>query len=126
MGRTAYVAFKSISFCVAVANSYALNSRWVFKRQKARRTRREGALFFVASCIGFLLNIGASVAVFSLVGAIWPDFSKTWSANIGAVAGVVATNVWNYLSYKFFVFKAVRADERMPLKDPSFDLDASA
>ncbi|HEY0908471.1 MAG TPA: GtrA family protein [Candidatus Paceibacterota bacterium] len=123
VGRPAYVVFKSVSFCAAVANSYVMNSRWVFKRAAAKKARREGVTFFAASGIGFLLNIAASVGVFSLVKWLVPSLGDAWGANIGAVAGVIATNTWNFLSYKFFVFKA---DARTGETAPKDSFDASA
>lgn len=94
-------AFKGISFIVAVVNSYYWNKYWTFNFRG--KVEREFLQFFVVSLIGFGLNVGAFSIVVNVIGtggALW--------ANLGALAGTVAGFTWNFLGYKFVVFKSDR------------------
>ena len=90
--------FKGVSFIIAVANSYYWNKYWTFNFKE--KVSKEFLQFFVVSIIGFSLNIGAFSLVVNAIGsggAVW--------ANIGALAGTLTGLVWNFLGYKFIVFK---------------------
>jgi len=90
--------YKGISFTVAVINSYFWNKYWTFNFKG--KVSREFLQFFLISLIGFGINVGAFSFVVNVVGnggALW--------ANIGALAGTIAAFVWNFLGYKFIVFK---------------------
>jgi putative flippase GtrA len=61
----------------------------------------------VVSCVGFAINVGIAYMVVNVVsnsfsGLDIPD--KLWG-NIGAVAATAASMVWNFIGYKFIVFK---------------------
>ena len=95
---------KAASFLVAVIQSYFLNKYWVF-RAGSRRNMEETARFFTVSVAGFVINIATSSLVFAgLSAASLVDFRL--KANIGALIGTLAVLTWNYIGYKFFVFKA--------------------
>lgn len=106
VSHTTYVVFKGISFCAAVSNSYVLNKRWVFAHAATTKNPKEKILFFSMSAVGFVLNTISALIVFSLIESAFPAFNKALAANIGAVAGAIITKVWNFLSYKFIVFKS--------------------
>lgn len=103
-----FVAFKSMSFIAANINSYIWNRWWVFTRDGAVAppdASKEYAQFFIVSVIGTVINVGAAAAV---VNGLDPQFgldAKAW-ANIGAAAGSAAGLLWNFLGYKFIVFKS--------------------
>jgi len=104
-----YSIFKSISFIVAVINSYFWNKYWTFGGSKTVSVK-EFSQFFVVSLIGFGINIGlASFVVnvinpISLIGPIGLITPERW-ANIGALAATIISLVWNFVGYKFIVFK---------------------
>ncbi len=100
-----YSGFKGISFTIAVVNSYFWNKFWTFKRSKTTAPGKEFLQFFIVSAIGFSINVGAASLV---VNGIGPQFGLTaeiW-ANIGAIAAAFCAMVWNFVGYKFIVFKA--------------------
>lgn len=95
--------FKGISFLGATTNSYFWNKFWTFDSKK-KIHKKEFTQFFFISGIGFLINIGTATII---VNAIGPQFSlsaKVW-ANFGAVIASFAGMTWNFLGYKFWVFK---------------------
>lgn len=96
-----FVIFKSISFLVAVANSYMLNKWWVFEHE-APMSVKEPLLFVIISAIGFWMNVSISFTVFTF---FVQEVSAQFAANIGALTGTAVVLVWNFIGYRFLVFK---------------------
>jgi putative flippase GtrA len=94
-----YSLFKAISFIIANLNSYFWNKKWTFKT--ARGDFRQ---FFVVSLVGLLVNVAAASFVVNFIGPQFGLTSKIW-ANVGALTGSVIGLLWNFLGYKFIVFK---------------------
>ncbi|MBI2041883.1 MAG: GtrA family protein [Candidatus Nealsonbacteria bacterium] len=99
-----YSLFKGISFTAAVVNSYFLNKFWTFKVQKTNGVKREFTQFFIVSLVGFGVNVGVASLVVNVIGVQFGLSPKIW-ANIGALCATFAAMVWNFLGYKFIVFK---------------------
>lgn len=98
-----YPIFKSISFAVAVTNSYFMNKYWTFKSQEGAKAG-EFAKFIGVNLVGWGINVGTASYVVNVVGAP-AGFSPILWANIGAVSAVIITLFWNFIGMKFFVFK---------------------
>jgi putative flippase GtrA len=95
--------FKAISFLVATTNSYFWNKYWTFESGGSPQVK-EAAKFYTIAIIGGFLNI--SVASFIVNGIARPEFiSINLWANIGALGGILGAFIWNFLGYKFLVFK---------------------
>lgn len=103
-----YSAFKGISFIAAVINSYFLNKFWTFKALKTERAKEEFAQFFIVSMIGFGINVGVASLVVNMIGAQFGITPKIW-ANIGAITATLVGMTWNFLGYKFIVFKNAKS-----------------
>jgi len=99
-----YSMFKGLSFLVAVTNSYFWNKFWVFESKKYT-SRAEYLQFIVVSAIGFGVNVGIASLVVNLIGPLGGASPKLW-ANVGAIGGTLVGLTWNFLGYKFIVFKA--------------------
>jgi len=95
----AYVVFKSFSFLLATLNSYFWNKLWTFSAKKGGFGQ-----FLIVSAIGLLVNVGTAALTVNLIGPQFGLNIKTW-ANVGALIGSVIGLVWNFLGYKFIVFK---------------------
>jgi len=104
-----FSVFKGISFIVAVINSYYWNKFWTFKKKDPgavdNRRGSEFAQFLAVSVGGFLVNVGAASLVVNLIGPIGGIDPRTW-ANLGAIIATLVALAWNFLGYKFFVFKS--------------------
>lgn len=96
-----YVVFKSISFVAAVSNSYVWNKYWTFGSKNGET--KEIVQFFAVSVIGFLINVGFASAIANFVSIV--GVSDKLMANFGALAGTAVGLIWNFLGYKFVVFK---------------------
>lgn len=101
---TAYTLYKSISFIVANINSYYWNKYWTFATSLSQKTKAEFLQFFAVSMIGFLLNVGISSYVFKSITPSVGMNGDQWGL-VGAAIGSVVGLAWNFLGYKFIVFK---------------------
>jgi putative flippase GtrA len=98
-----YTIFKTISFLSATTNSYFWNRYWTFE-SKEKPQIEEAAKFYAIAIIGGILNI--TVASYVVNGIMRPEsISPNLWANIGAFFGICSALLWNFLGYKFLVFK---------------------
>ncbi len=81
-----------VSYSLGVANSYALNSLFTFKKSRLFDPAR--ALRFGAVNV---LSLGASLLVLSL--------AASWPLTLAKLAAVAASICLNYLGSRFWVFK---------------------
>lgn len=100
----AFLAFKSISFAIAVVNSYFWNKYWTFSAVKSTHIEKEAAQFLFVSIIGFFINVGTAALVVNIIGVPHGIAPEVW-ANIGALSATFAALTWNFIGYKFWVFK---------------------
>lgn len=99
---TFYSLYKAISFTVANVNSYFWNKYWTFAKSEDKKSKF--IQFFTVSIIGFLVNVITASLVFKLIPPIGEMNYDQWGL-IGAGVGSVAGLVWNFLGYKFIVFR---------------------
>lgn len=105
-GGVLFSIFKGISFLVAVINSYFWNARWTFKIDGAELSKtkpKQFMQFFIVSAIGLFINVATASIVVNVLGRPERITPEQW-ANLGAVAAVVISLVWNFLGYKYIVF----------------------
>jgi putative flippase GtrA len=95
--------FKAISFLCATTNSYFWNKYWTFESSNKPKVS-EAAKFYTIAIIGGFLNV--SIALFIFSGINRPEFiSVNLWANVAALGGILSAFIWNFLGYKFVVFK---------------------
>jgi putative flippase GtrA len=99
-----YAVFKAISFLCATTNSFFWNKYWTFSEtEKTKAGKVTG--FYAIAAVGWGLNVAAA----TLVKAIGPSgsesFVKLWINIVAPIAGIVASFLWDFLGYKYFVFK---------------------
>jgi len=98
-----YSLFKACSFIIANINSYFWNKHWTFGISDKANVKEFGE-FLAVSLIGFGLNIASASLVVNVISAP-QNFSPERWANIGALSATVISLIWNFIGYKFFVFK---------------------
>ena len=96
--------FKCFSVLAAIINSYMWNKFWSFDKKETGNLSEEFTQFLLISLIGLLLNVGITSFVVNVVGAPSGVADKTW-ANVGGLAASILVLTWNFVGYKFFVFK---------------------
>lgn len=96
-----FSGFKAISFLFATTNSFFWNKFWTFD-SKGGDTAKQAIQFYIIAGIGLLVNVGvASLVNNARVGA---TSINLW-ANFAVLCGIGASFIWNFLGYKFIVFK---------------------
>lgn len=93
----------SISFSVAVINSYLLNKYWTFQDKKPIYLT-QFSLFFVISLVGLglsnlILHFGSQAIIF-----LWQDLTFTWQYNLAKIASAAIVLVWNFAAYQYWIF----------------------
>lgn len=100
----AFSIFKLISFVFAIIAKYWGNKLWAFEQQKDEQTGKEFSKFLLLTLIGLGINIGVASFVVNVIGPQFGIKPKIW-ANIGAIIAAIIGSAWNFLTYKFIVFK---------------------
>lgn len=98
-----YSLFKAISFICANVASYFLNRYWTFGIQRSANVKEFGQ-FFIVSVIGFILNVAIASFVVNFLTPPAIFTPERW-ANLGAFLATLVALIWNFLGYKFIVFK---------------------
>jgi len=100
----AYSIFKGISFIIATCAKYFGDKFWAFEKMGKAGMGKEFGQFFAVTLIG----LGLNVIVASLIVNTWsPQFGlseKLW-ANFGGIIAAFAVTAWNFIGYKFIVFR---------------------
>lgn len=96
--------FKIISFSCAAVNSYFWNKFWTFQKKETKIGTKEFSQFYLITGISLLLNVGIASLVVNVIGTQFGLTETLW-ANVGAFIGVLGAFIWNFLGYKFIVFK---------------------
>ena len=100
----AYSLFKGIGFIGATTNSYFWNKHWTFQKKESQEVKKELLQFLLVSGIGFGINVGVASLVVNVVGSQFGLAANVWGM-LGAVVAAFCAMAWNFLGYKFIVFK---------------------
>lgn len=101
---TFYSIYKAISFVIANINSYYWNKYWTFQKEGTRDEKSNFVQFFIVSLVGFIINVLAASITFTFVNAS-TAISTDQAGLLGAIAGSIIGLAWNFVGYKFIVFK---------------------
>ncbi len=97
-----FSGFKAISFLAATTNSFVWNKYWTFGAN-SKPQAGEVFKFYAVAIIGGFLNVGVATAVrtanFNFVSA------NTLVNLVAPVCGILAVFLWNFVGYKYVVFK---------------------
>jgi len=99
-----FPVFKTISFVIANCSKYFGHKFWVFEKKEMIGAKKEFGKFFLVSLGGLIINVTIASLIVNLIK---PQFglSETIWANIGGIVAALVTVIWNFLGYKFLVFK---------------------
>ncbi len=101
----AIAPLNAFSFLCATSNSYYWNKSWTFSSSEPKKASgKEFVQFLIISAIGIAINTGIVVlgTIFILP---WFSLSAGAWANVMKLLATFVSMVWNFLGYKFIVFK---------------------
>jgi putative flippase GtrA len=96
--------FKGISFIVAVIVKYIPDKYWAFKKKETADIKKEFAQFFTVTLAGLIINLTVAHIIVNVIGPQFGLDAKSWG-NLGGIGATIITFAWNFIGYKFFVFK---------------------
>jgi len=95
-----FALFVSIAFLFSTTNSFIWNKYWTFNaRDKTNAGEVSG--FYGVAIVGAILSVTAA----TFVKSVGPVDSKLWLNILAPLAGIAAAFIWNFLGYKYWVFK---------------------
>jgi putative flippase GtrA len=86
---------KTLSFLVAVINSFFWNRRWTF-RSRSQQKAKEFSKFFSIYVLSMIINVGIMHLAAGILG--WKDI-------FGLIAATGFTTFWNFFANKFWIFR---------------------
>lgn len=102
-GTFVFAVFKAISFLAATTNSFFWNKYWTFGANMKPKAG-EAIRFYAIAISGGFLNVGAATLVRNIgVGGLVPE--KVLVDLVAPALGILTTFLWNFLGYKYLVFK---------------------
>lgn len=94
----------TISFGLATINSYLLNKYWTFGDKSKKKEGIKFAQFLFVSIIGISINGGIVYLITTFIPPMFGINSQLW-ANVAKLAATAISLIWNFVGYKFIVFK---------------------
>ena len=99
-----YSVFKGITFITATVSKYWGDKVWAFEKKETTGLGSEFTKFFLVTLVGMVINVGIASFVVNLIGPQFGLSSSIW-ANLGGIIAAFTTVLWNFVGYKFLVFK---------------------
>jgi len=99
-----YLIFVAVSFIAATCFKYAADKYWAFENAGKNQLGLEFGKFFTITLISAGIQIGVADLVVNEIGAQFGIDPLIWG-NIGKIAGITVASAWNFIGYKFIVFK---------------------
>ena len=99
------ILLNAIAFSVAIINSYFLNKYWTFKDKGTDENKvKEFSKFVSITLVGMILNTTVVYLITTFTSPIMGISPEIW-ANLAKVIATAVSLVWNFLGYKFIIFK---------------------
>lgn len=94
-----------VSFSVAVVNSYFMNKHWTFQdKTKTQQEPIKFSQFLAVSVVGIIINGLILTSITSYIPPLFGLSAVLWT-NIAKLMATGVSLIWNFIGYKFFVFK---------------------
>jgi putative flippase GtrA len=101
---TVYTILVGVSFVVATCLKYVADKYWAFEKKEGEGAGSEFGKFFIITLVSGFIQTGVASLVVNQIGPQLGASSMVW-ANVGKIAGIAMASIWNFLGYKFIVFK---------------------
>ena len=98
-----YSLFVAISFIIATIVKYVADKYWAFEKSEKGQAGMEFLKFFLITLVSGLIQVGVASAAFKLLSS--SGMTELVLGNIGKILGIAVASVFNFICYKFIVFK---------------------
>jgi len=98
-----YSILVTISFLIATIIKYTGNKFWAFEKVGGK-VGEELSKFFVITLISGVIQVAIASLLVNTVEPLFGMQAIVW-ANVGKILGIIVASAWNFLGYKFIVFK---------------------
>lgn len=95
---------KAISFLAATSIKYWGNKHWAFEKFEKEGMIREISQFFIVTIVGLGLDVGLFYYFTKIMGPQFATPEAVW-IKLSVIFAAIIAALWNFLSYKFLVFK---------------------
>lgn len=95
---------KGISFLISVLVKFVGNKYWAFEETKKEGIKEEFSKFLIVTFIGLLIDLSCFFYFSRILGPQFGISPEVW-VKISVILAAVVAAAWNFLSYKFIVFK---------------------
>ncbi len=99
-----YSVFVAASFVVVTSVKYVGDKYWAFEKTEKGKMGKEFVQFFIITLISGVIQTLIASLIVNTIGPKFGASSLIW-ANVGKIAGIAVASAWNFLGYKFVVFK---------------------
>lgn len=99
-----YSVLVGVSFVIATTVKYIADKYWAFEKTEGLNIKFEFASFFIITIISGGIQVAVASYLVNIIGAQL-GFSPLLWANVGKIAGIIVASAWNFIGYKFLVFK---------------------
>lgn len=97
------IGLNSISFLIAVINSYFWNKGWTFSLGTQLKAE-EFTKYIIVTFFGLLINNGIVFLGTTLINPLFKLTPILWINFVKAI-GIIVSLTWNFIGYKIIVFK---------------------
>jgi len=101
---TAYMIFVAVSFIITTSVKYVADKFWAFEKTEKEQMGMEFGKFFIITVISGGIQVIIASLIVNVIGPQFGLLPLVW-ANIGKIGGIIIASVWNFICYKFIVFK---------------------
>jgi len=99
-----YAIFTTISFILATTMKYAADKYWAFEKKSGGQVGPEFGKFFAITLVSGVIQTITASFIFAVVPLFFGTTGLV-AGNIGKIGGILVASAWNFLGYKFIVFK---------------------
>ena len=100
---------KAISFLVSVSTiKFFGNKYWAFEEKEKNNIGRQFTVFLIVTLVGLIIDVSSFLCLIKIIVPQLGLTSRVWIKISVIIAAIIAA-AWNFLTYKFIVFKKQNA-----------------
>ncbi|MFH1036594.1 MAG: GtrA family protein [Patescibacteria group bacterium] len=101
-GGLKYSLFVTVSFIIATSVKYVADKYWAFEKKESAMGS-EFLKFFLITVVSGVIQVGVASLAFKLLSSV--GMTDIVLGNIGKILGIIVASAFNFVCYKFIVFK---------------------